>query len=115
MTLGDQLGVMYRVESSNNREKKQIKRQKLKTVFFFGLDLIVFVLCLSATIKMFKRWDNCYYDFNAWSILVSIFSFFSLLLNFLQYHTIKLNENYLDVDEYSTPGRMASAAEDTCK
>ena len=81
MSLGGQLGVMYRVESVNNREKKQIFRQKMKTWFFLGVDLVVFAACIFSSFKMYDDWDTCHFNFNAWAIMMTIFSFVSLLLN----------------------------------
>lgn len=74
---------MYRIESTGrDNDEKSFNRQKLKNIFFFTLDLAVLIVCIIALHKMFTKWKQCHYDFNAWAVCIVIFSSLSMLLNF---------------------------------
>ena len=80
--VGDKLEFMYRIESDGIVDKKIYNRQKLKTYFFFTIDLAVIIVCTYALFKKFTDWKECYYKFDAWAVCIVILSGLSLILNF---------------------------------
>ena len=54
--VGDKLEFMYRIESDGIVDKKIYNRQKLKTYFFFTIDLAVMIVCTYALFKKFTDW-----------------------------------------------------------
>ena len=80
--VGKKLDIMYRIESHNKNDRKGYNRQKLKILFFFTVDLLVFCIALAGTVKMYHIWEyKCKKNFNAWGISIIVLSFLSMILN----------------------------------
>ena len=88
---------MYRIESTNiqnDEGKKNIFRQKLKTVLFFIADFFVFAFCVYALIVKHKAWEVCDYHFNLWIETVSLLGGISFIINFFSYYLLNKIQNF---------------------
>lgn len=79
---------MYRIESTAEETgsyQKRLRRQKIKTIAFFVLDIGLLALCIYSLFDMFDKWQRCYYNFDAWIITVCLVGGVSLIINFYSF------------------------------
>ena len=74
---------MYRMESTAQSlsNKKKILRQKIKTIMFFIMDVLVCAVCLVAFSEKYDAWKKCYYDFDLWIFTLNLFGVLSLIVD----------------------------------
>lgn len=86
---------LYRIESTKDARstpKLRIKRQQLKTVFYFLLDAGLTAFSIYTVSTHYDNWLPCTKRFCLWIITVIIFTSLSLLFDFASWVLIRRNK-----------------------
>ena len=86
---------LYRIESTKDARslpKLRIKRQQLKTVLFFLLDLTLTIFSIFTVCTHYREWEPCNKPFGLWIVTVSIVSSMSLVFDFASWVLVRRNK-----------------------
>ena len=86
---------MYRMESpaQSLNNKKKMLRQKIKTIVFFIMDVLVCAVCLLAFGLKYDDWKSCHYEFDLWIFTLSLFGVLSLIVDIASFLLLKSIQN----------------------